>query len=347
MCPRSEDKVAWVRSDLASTYEERKRIVSTALEEGYASIVIKEGDEGLEKLGRFDAIVFDEGEFLLNGASIGRYLEVHSSDDLEDAQELKGGVQYLVIAARDWKVIPLENLIAEFQDSETRLLACTSDPEEAELFLETLEVGTDGIVIEPSSPEAVLDFPSLSSLRGEGVELTEATVTEISGLPSGDRVCVDTCSLLEVGEGMLVGSQSSCLFLIASESQKSEYVASRPFRVNAGAVHAYILTPGGKTRYLSEIESGDEVLAVNSKGASRSVIVGRSKIEKRPLLMIKAEADGEEFATIVQNAETIRLCTPERAVSVSELEEGQKVLVKLEKGGRHFGKSIEETISEK
>lgn len=347
MSPHLEDKVAWVRSDIGPTYDKRKKIVSTALEEGYASVVIKEGDQELEKLGRFDAIVFREGEFLLDGGSIGRYLEIHSSEDLEGALELRGEVEYVVISAKDWKVIPLENLIAEFQDSETKLLACTSDPEEAELFLETLEVGTDGIVIEPSSPEALLDFPSISALKMGDIELTEATITEIKSLPSGDRVCVDTCSLLEVGEGMLVGSQSSCLFLIASESQESEYVASRPFRVNAGAVHAYILTPGGKTRYLSEIESGDEVLAVDSEGRSRSVIVGRSKIEKRPLLMIRAEAEGREFATIVQNAETIRLCTPDGAVSVSELEEGQQVLVKLEKGGRHFGKSIEETIREK
>jgi 3-dehydroquinate synthase II len=72
----------------------------------------------------------------------------------------------------------------------------------------------------------------------------------------GDRVCVDTCNLMISGEGMLVGSQSCGLFLVNSEADEVHpYVASRPFRVNAGAVHAYVLV-GEKTKYLCELEAG-------------------------------------------------------------------------------------------
>jgi 3-dehydroquinate synthase II len=146
---------------------------------------------------------------------------------------------------------------------------------------------------------------------------------------------------------MLVGSQSNCLFLIQSEAMESEYVAARPFRVNAGAVHAYVLTADGKTKYLSEVKSGEEVMAVDTEGNSRSVVIGRSKIEVRPLLLVEVEADGKKFSTILQNAETIRLCTPIGAVSISELKVGQEVLVRLEQGGRHFGHAIKETIMER
>lgn len=336
-------KIIWVRSDLPERYEERKRIVASALETGFVDILIREEDQELRRLGRYDAFVVKEDEVLLDGEVVGRIVDIRSAEDASRASELKDRVEHLIIRAQDWKVIPLENLIAEFQGSKTKVLASASSPEEAKLFFETLEVGVDGIVIESAS--RLSEFLASPTGLAE-IPLTALPVTAIRPLSSGDRVCVDTCSLLRIGEGMLVGSQSSCLFLIASESMESEYVASRPFRVNAGAVHAYILTPTGKTRYLSEIKSGDEVLAVDAKGGARSVVVGRSKIEKRPLILVEVEAEGERHATIVQNAETIRLVTEDGPVSISDLQVGDRVLVRLEEGGRHFGQAVRETIKE-
>jgi 3-dehydroquinate synthase II len=104
--------------------------------------------------------------------------------------------------------------------------------------------------------------------------------------------------------------------------------------------------PSGKTRYLSEIRSGDEVMAIDSEGRCRSVVVGRSKIERRPLLLIEVKAGERRFSTILQNAETIRLCTPSGPVSISDIKVGQEVLVRVEEGGRHFGQAIAETITE-
>ena len=49
---------------------------------------------------------------------------------------------------------------------------------------------------------------------------------------------MDLCSLLEPGEGLLVGSFAGGLFLVHSECLESAYIASRPFRVNAGPVRA-------------------------------------------------------------------------------------------------------------
>jgi len=151
-----------------------------------------------------------------------------------------------------------------------------------------------------------------------------------------------------MGQGMLVGNSSSALFLIHSESIANPYVSPRPFRVNAGPVHSYTRVPGGKTRYLSELSAGDPVLIVDFKGGTVSGIVGRLKIEKRPLMLVKAVVDGKEITTIVQNAETIRMTDPQgKAVSVVNLSPGDKVLVAMEEGGRHFGMKIEESITEK
>ncbi|MFB0544725.1 MAG: 3-dehydroquinate synthase II, partial [Asgard group archaeon] len=111
----------------------------------------------------------------------------------------------------------------------------------------------------------------------------------------------------------------------------------------------YILMANGKTKYLSEIASGDEVLVVDADGATRTAIVGRSKIEKRPLLLIKAKVGDFEMSTLCQNAETIRLVTKNKdPIAVTELKDGDEVLVHLAGSARHFGMAVEEeTIIEK
>ena len=54
------------------------------------------------------------------------------------------------------------------------------------------------------------------------------------------------------------------------------------------------MVPGKKTKYLSEIESGSEVLVIGKGGKVRIVTVGRSKIETRPLTLIVGESDGQK-----------------------------------------------------
>ena len=173
-------------------------------------------------------------------------------------------------------------------------------------------------------------------------------MTSVTQSAMGDRVCVDTCSLFNVGEGMLIGSQSSSLFLVHSETIETPYVAKRPFRVNAGPVHAYTLLPNGKTKYLSELLAGDKVLAVDYQGNTSTLVVGRVKIEKRPLILVEAEHKKTRFRTLLQNAETIRLVGKNgEPISVAKLKEGDKVLVRKESTGRHFGMQINESIEEK
>ncbi|MCD5401974.1 3-dehydroquinate synthase II, partial [candidate division NPL-UPA2 bacterium] len=129
---------------------------------------------------------------------------------------------------------------------------------------------------------------------------------------------------------------------------ENPYVEPRPFRVNAGPVHAYTLLPGGKTKYLSELKSGDESLIVNRKGKTQVAVVGRIKVERRPLMLVEGKVKKEKISLILQNAETIRLVSSEgKPISVVALKKGSQVLSYLEEPGRHFGMKIEETIVEK
>ncbi len=252
-------------------------------------------------------------------------------------------VPYIIVEDfSDWKVIPIENLISELYSKPTRLIVNVKDVKGAKLMLETLELGTDGIIIEPNSIE---DLKELAKFKGEEIslKLTIAKVIEIREIGMGDRVCVDTCTMLKAGEGMLIGSQSKGMFLVHAEVFDTEFVASRPFRVNAGPVASYVLLPNLKTEYLSELEAGKEVLVCDNRGNCKTVIVARSKIEKRPMLLIKAKINDDVLKVILQNAETIRVVDKDgKAISVHNLKEGDEIIVHYQEGGRHFGKLVEE-----
>jgi 3-dehydroquinate synthase II len=71
------------------------------------------------------------------------------------------------------------------------------------------------------------------------------------------------------------------------------------------------------------------------------------------MMLIEAEAEGQQIGLILQNAETIRLVSPDgKAVSVTKLKPGDKVLGHIEKAGpsgagRHFGMKVDETLIER
>ena len=374
-----QNKFSWILSP-NQPWNERKEFITMALESGIDYVLDLNDHDKIRKLGNVNIVAnSDDADIYLigiDGEGDGSLIlneNLSESQDLFDAKEAKNAgktvcayikitdkaheqlavelgkiVDYIILIATDWTIIPLENIIADLQKESVKIIAAVKNSEDAKVAMETLEIGTDGVIFEPEEFSQIKDIANLvESLSREQYELKEATITNIKPLGSGDRVCVDTTSMMQPGEGMLIGSYSKALFLVHSESLESEYVASRPFRVNAGPVQAYVMVPGNKTRYLAELKAGDEVLIVNAEGETRTAYVGRSKIEKRPLLLVEAEYEGTVIRTLLQNAETIRIVDSDNnPISVAELKVGDKVKVYIETSARHFGIAIDETIIE-
>jgi 3-dehydroquinate synthase II len=339
-------KELWVKADDGRPWEERKKAVTGALEAGADAVLVRDGDEeAVRRLGKIKVVSPGKDADVVLGKTA-YYKEIRSKADEQEIARLGMKAEYVVVNATDWRIIPLENLIAALQ-GKCKIIVEVPDVPEAKTALETLEVGADGVLLSvPKNAKKVKEL--VEDLSSERLRLAPVKVTSLKPVGMGDRVCVDTASMLRVGEGMLVGSQGSALFLVHSESIETEYVAARPFRVNAGAVHAYVRVPGGKTRYLSELKAGDEVLAVDKEGKTRTVVVGRMKIEKRPLMLVEAELGGKSLKTLLQNAETILLVSERgEPVSISRLKPGDSVLAYVEEGGRHFGMKVKESIDEK
>ncbi len=278
----------------------------------------------------------------------GAYVRILDAEYESFAETAAKDAEYTIVIGDDWQIIPLENLIARIGE-ETDLVAGVRSAAEAETAFETLEIGADAVLLDTDDPAEIrATVEARDATEREQLDLDSATVTEVEEAGSADRVCVDTASMLDHEEGMLVGSMSRGLFFVHAETADSPYVASRPFRVNAGAVHAYVRTPDGGTKYLAELKSGDEVQVIDVDGNTRETIVGRAKIEKRPMFRIEAELEnGDRIETLLQNAETIKVATESGRKSVTDLEAGDEMLVYYEDVARHFGEAVEESIIEK
>lgn len=322
-----------------------KKLVTEALESGIDAIVSPpEYIPYIKELGRITIVSTDGGD--LSIPSDVEIITIHDKKD-EQSAALSLKSRTVVVRTTDWDIIPIENLIPVGGE---RLFTFVNGLDQARLATGIMEKGVAGIVLETSDPSEITRVTELVRRMGaEKLELENLKITRVQTIGIGDRVCVDTCSNISPGQGLLVGNSSQGLFLVHAENIENPYVAPRPFRVNAGSVHSYVRVPGDRTRYLGELSTGDPVLITGAGGSTDISYVGRSKIEKRPMLVIFAcDNTGKEYSVVLQNAETIRLTAPDGSpVSVVKLAEGDMVLGHTEKGGRHFGMAVEETITER
>ena len=283
-----------------------------------------------------------------SGKQLGYFKKVLSNADVDEIERASPvGAQFVVVDASDWKIIPLENIIAKLHKSRTKVFTTAKSAREVGTMFSVLELGVDGVILSTEKLDEV--EAAQQQLSTTKFPIKAAKIVEVKDVGTGERVCVDTASMMTMGEGMLVGSKSNFMLLVHNESVGSSFTSPRPFRVNAGAVYCYTIAPDGNTRYLSEVESGSEVWIVNKEGAARRATVGRSKIETRPLRLLRADIGGTTGTVILQNAETIRLISSDgRLISVTEIKPGDEVLGYAKQAtGRHFGMEVDEYILEK
>ena len=330
-------KIFWIKIK-----EFDRKIVSTAIESGVDGIYCPSGVSAqIKSLGIIKTLAPD-GD--LKPDKDFKEITIEKKEDEGKAEKLKGRIP-VIIKNKDWTIIPLENLISKTSN----IIQSVSNAAEAKLALETMEKGSDGIILDnPSALEVKNTAKIVQEAEKEKLALVKAKIVEIKALGISDRVCVDTASILPPGQGMLVGDSSSAFFLVHNENVVSPYCDPRPFRVNAGGVHAYVRLPNDRTKYLMELSSGDEIEIVDPSGSTSVATVGRVKIERRPMMLVTASYRQKKFTLLMQNAETIRLTSPEgKPLSITKLKKGNEVLAFLEEGGRHFGTKVKETIREK
>ncbi|MEE2748032.1 MAG: 3-dehydroquinate synthase II [Candidatus Thermoplasmatota archaeon] len=305
-----------------------------------------------------DSVLFacDDGRILDTSAeSVGVHVDVSDTEGQDAARSMVGLASWIVLSTGDWQMIPLENLVATAQGTGTKIIAQIDSKQAIRGAAFALETGVDGLLLPSDNAEIwaqaqIIAAERLASISGasdgslnEESEVTSVEIVSIEDGGVGDRVCVDLTSILEVGEGFLIGSAANALILVHGETLESDFVPPRPFRVNAGAVHAYVLMADGTTKYLSELVAGDSVAVCNSTGIVRSAVIGRMKIESRPFLLIRYNhpESGVTGQIFLQQAETVRLISPlGDMTSVTSVEVGDNLIAMVGTSARHIGQNV-------
>ena len=306
---------------------------------------------------------FSDGRRLMFKQNVvGAFITVNSEESQEYARSLVGSVEWLVLDFSDWSMIPIENLVAACEGTPTKIAAVLSTPKQAQGAGFALHKGVDALVVAPSNEmiEAALVVKSQRLERtnqndeeitsqSEHVGLGKLTVTSVEAGGTAERYCIDMTRLLGDGEGLLLGSSASSFLFVHGETVDSEFVPTRPFRVNAGPPHAYIRMSNGQTKYLSELQSGDEIHVVNTEGMQRSATVGRLKIELRPMILVKwIDENDKEGNMFLQQAETVRVVGLDmKTKSITALKPGDIVIGWSDMGSRHIGAPISSAVTER
>jgi len=195
------------------------------------------------------------------------------------------------------------------------ILTCPEELAEWEAVLPQI----DALVMSTSSPHFSILWQQALQLR-MGSKTTESLAATVRGgflLPASadlvpasvisidsveglaDRVCIDFIQTLKEGEGLLVGSTSKALCFVHAQTAQVGRMPARPFRVSAGPVHAHVALPDGRTKYLSDVDAGDQILVVDvatpsATTRSRSATVGRCQVEASPVICIRLRFNGSD-----------------------------------------------------
>ena len=342
--------------------------------DGSETIPSQEGvDRIVSRDGQHDHVRVDGHRLLQGDEVIGAFVRIKDGATQQHGLAHIGTVDWIMVDFETWSMIPLENLIASRTGSHTKIAAVISTPMQAQGAGFALEEGVDALVIpaEPETLEAALSVkaqrleknPPQNKIEGfetDRLMLVPFVLESVEEAGLGDRYCLDFLSQFHVNEGLLVGSSAQALFLIHSETIPSSFVPTRPFRVNAGSPHSYVMMADGSTKYMSELKAGSQLLAVDAQGNTRAAVLGRLKIEQRPMLKISAapaenpqntrknQQNANTSHVFMQQAETVRLVSVEpRAVSVTELAPKNIILGWIGHAARHVGLPVKGEIEER
>src|ERR671930_1287665 len=74
-------------------------------------------------------------------------------DEIERASE--AGAEFVIVDASNWKIIPLENIIAKLHKSKTKVFATAKSSQEVATMFAVLELGVDGVILSTDSEDEV------------------------------------------------------------------------------------------------------------------------------------------------------------------------------------------------
>jgi 3-dehydroquinate synthase class II len=107
-------------------------------------------------IARIKPLYLEGGQFLdVDRKQVAVLGQVATGEQLDYLPALMGQAEIVVMSTLDWQVIPAENLVAAFDDSKTSLYATANTASDAQVYLEALNKGTDGVVMNTDDPQQI------------------------------------------------------------------------------------------------------------------------------------------------------------------------------------------------
>ena len=113
-----------------------------------------------------DDLSIDGDALYVNGRQVGRRVDVSTSEGQAQARAMAGSVEWILLDLGEWKMIPIENVIASCDGGPQ---SCSKNfiPEQVLGAAFALEIGVDALLV----PEDILPTALIAkSQRGERIE---------------------------------------------------------------------------------------------------------------------------------------------------------------------------------
>ena len=147
-------KTLWLEIPQTVTQLEKEALLNLGFEN--ADVVLQDGQVS-DRNGRLDLVFLADlnekriAQLKREGKkTVFRVTIQGKEDENQAAKAAEIGVDFVIINCLDWRVIPLENLIAKGRGKST-LIAEVNTAEDAKVVLEALELGTDGVLLKTSN----------------------------------------------------------------------------------------------------------------------------------------------------------------------------------------------------
>jgi 3-dehydroquinate synthase class II len=149
-------KQLWIEIPEDTSPEKTKHILDLAAE---ANAFVLHDEQAIRQLDKQEVLIVTSLDKKMlktlqhENKQIALRMDIAGKEDENKAVEAaEQGVNYIIVDCQDWHIIPLENLIARTR-GKSKLIARVNSFEDAKLVLQTLELGTDGVLLETNNAE--------------------------------------------------------------------------------------------------------------------------------------------------------------------------------------------------
>ena len=129
-------------------------------------------------------LIIDGNAIYIEGKQVGRRVDVSNSSGQATARSMAGSVSWILLDLGEWKMIPIENIIAACDRGPTKVAARISSPEQVLGAAFALEIGVDALLVPSDTLETALIAKSQRNER----DTNQIVVNPKSDAPLGSTI---------------------------------------------------------------------------------------------------------------------------------------------------------------